>query len=61
MVIMPEGDAIRKAVKWVSAELSENPGKPLPGLVEKAVFIYDLSPKDADFLFKFFRESQAGA
>ena len=56
--IMPEGESLRKAVKWISGELQENPDQPVQKLVEKAVFLYDLSPKDSDFLIRFIRESK---
>ncbi len=56
--VMPEGEALRKAVKWVSAELQDNPQQSLLHLVNRAVFLFDLSPKDSDFLLKFFRESK---
>ncbi len=59
--VMPEGEAIRKAVKWVSAEMRENPDKPLAALADKAVFLFDLSPKDGEFLIKFFRDSREHA
>lgn len=54
--IMPESENVQKAIKWVSANLEEN-NQPLQKLVEKAVFKFDLSPKDTDFLTGFFRES----
>lgn len=56
--IMPESENVQKAIKWVSANLEEN-NQPLQKLVEKAVFKFDLSPKDTDFLTKFFRESNS--
>jgi len=55
--IMPESEHVQKAIKWVSTNLEE--GKPLQKLVEQAVFKFDLSPKDTDFLNNFFRESQS--
>lgn len=58
--LMPEGDAIRRAIKWVSGELQENPQKSAQKLVNDAVMRFDLSPKDADFLSDFFRKRQAG-
>jgi hypothetical protein len=57
--IMPESEHVQKAIKWVSANLAED-NQPLPKLIEKAVFKFDLSPKDTEFLTNFFRESQAG-
>ncbi len=52
--IMPEGENIKKAVKWISSSLQEKNAEPLTILIENAVFKFDLSPKDADFLTGFF-------
>ena len=54
--IMPEGESIRKAVKWISGELQDNPNKSLQKLVNDAVMRFDLSPKDAEFLTSFYRK-----
>jgi hypothetical protein len=54
--IMPEGDEIRNAIKWVSMNLEENADQPMSKLVEKAVFKFDLSPADSEFLMNFFRK-----
>ena len=52
--LLPEGEDIRRAVKWVSSNLQENPGQPVQPLVHEAIFKFDLSPKDADFLIGFY-------
>jgi len=54
--ILPEGEDLRRAIKWVSGNLQEGPGKPIPQLVEEATFKFDLSPKDSEFLMVFFRQ-----
>jgi hypothetical protein len=54
--IMPQGEDIRKAVKWISEERQSHPGKKIAKLVEEASVKFDLSPADGEFLFKFFRE-----
>ncbi|MGV8073183.1 MAG: hypothetical protein AB2L11_01285 [Syntrophobacteraceae bacterium] len=54
--VMPEGEAIRRAVKWVSSESTEHPDKPVQKIVNEAVLRFDLSPKDAEFLMRFCRE-----
>ena len=54
--VMPEGEAIRKAVKWISAHLEEKPGSPPQKLVQDAVLRFDLSPKEAEFLIEFYRK-----
>lgn len=53
---MPEGDEIRNAIKWVSQNLEDNASQPISKLVEKAVFKFDLSPADSEFLMNFFRK-----
>jgi hypothetical protein len=57
-MIMPEGEAIRKAVKWISDELKENPNKSLQKLANSAVLRFDLSPKEAEFLTEFYRKDK---
>ncbi|GAB4490219.1 MAG: hypothetical protein OHK006_22830 [Thermodesulfovibrionales bacterium] len=52
MSILPEGEQLRKAVKWLTDELAEHPGTPLYGLVEKACLKFDLGPKDEEFLLR---------
>jgi hypothetical protein len=59
--IMPEGEAIRNAVKWISAELQKDPQKPLKKLINDAVSRFDLSPKDADFLSGFYSKDKTNA
>jgi hypothetical protein len=56
---MPEGDAIRRAVKWISAHLEEKPGLSSQKLVQDAVLRFDLSPKEAEFLLEFYRKVKA--
>ncbi|SNB46305.1 hypothetical protein [Geobacter sp. DSM 9736] len=52
--LLPEGEDLRRAVKWVSENLKEDPDR-LPGpLVRKAIFKFDLSPRDGEFLVRFF-------
>ena len=52
--IMPEGEDLRRAIKWISAYREDKPDAPLRKLVDEAVFKFDLSPLDAEFLTKFF-------
>ena len=56
MTIQPEGENIRKAVKWISEERKYNPDAKPVKLVEEACLKFDLSPKDADFLTRFVLE-----
>ncbi len=57
--ILPEGEQFRKAVKWISDMRSENPAAGLGKLIEEACFKFDLPPKEADSLMRFFTEGGA--
>lgn len=56
MSILPEGEQLRRAVKWISNERQEHPGTSLFKLVEKACLKFDLSPKDGEVLMHFFTD-----
>ena len=57
--IMPKGEKIRKAVKWISDMLQEdgrsNPMKLIPIASTK----FNLSPKEEDFLVSFYSQDQS--
>jgi hypothetical protein len=55
---MPQGEDLRKAVKWISEERQSSPAKNIAKLVEEASVKFDLSPADGEFLFKFFKEQK---
>lgn len=57
--IMPDGEEIKQAIKWMSAQLEEKNNEPLSMLIEDAVFKFNLSPKEADFLTRFFGKRNA--
>jgi len=52
--VLPEGEDLRRAIKWISGSLQDSPDGPISVLVNEAVFKFDLSPKDADFLIAFY-------
>ena len=54
--IQPEGEEIRKAIKWISDNLNE--GKKKSKLIEEAAIKFDLSPAQTDFLINFFSKKQ---
>jgi len=54
--LLPEGEDLRRAVKWISDGRLDDPARPVQRLVQEAIFKFDLSPKDAEFLHAFFRE-----
>jgi len=54
--IVPAGEDIRRAVRWISENLAENPDQSRIKLIEQAVFRFDLSPLDTEFLINFFHK-----
>ena len=57
--IQPEGEDIRKAVKWISEERKYGTGKTFLKLIEEAGLKFDLSPMDTEYLINFFRKEQS--
>ncbi len=57
--IMPEGASVRKAVQWICKMREEEGKTPLATLIEQASLRFNLSPKDGDFLNRFFSEQQS--
>jgi len=55
--ILPEGAAVRKAVQWVS-KMREEGNTPLAKLIEQACVRFNLSPKDCEFMHRFFAEGK---
>jgi hypothetical protein len=54
--IQPQGEEIRKAVKWISEERQEGTALDDNRLVEQAAVKFNLSPKEVEFLAKFVKE-----
>ncbi len=54
--ILPEGEDLRKATRWISEERSAYPQKTATELIEEACLKFDLSPMDAEFIQRFVRE-----
>jgi len=52
--ILPEGEALRRAVKWISTQLQQDTNAHKLQLVEQAVFRFNLSPKEAEFLYQLY-------
>ena len=53
--VEPESENVRKAVQWISDKRQYEEGGPLATLVEEASERFNLSPKDEEFLFRFFK------
>ena len=53
---MPEGEDIKRAIKWISLRREESPEMPMVKLIEEAAFQFDLSPLDQELLAGFFQK-----
>ena len=47
---------IKQAVKWIEDQLADNPGADRTTLVDEASRRFDLTPLDADFLYRHLAE-----
>jgi hypothetical protein len=56
--IQPEGEDLRKAVKWISEERKYGSQKKAGKLIEEACLKFNLSPMDAEYLAKFLRKDK---
>ena len=54
--IMPEGTRVRNAVKCISDKIQIEDGGDIRSLIREAVNKFDLSPKETDYLYHFYRE-----
>jgi hypothetical protein len=54
MSILPEGEQLRRAVRWISEERQEKKDANLAKLIDEACVKFDLSPTDSEFLIRFF-------
>jgi len=50
MTMQPEGDNLRKAVKWISETLKYEPGKSRATVIQEACLKFDLTPMDSEYL-----------
>jgi hypothetical protein len=57
--VQPEGEDLRKAVKWISDERQYGEEKTLLKLIEEASLKFDLSPMDAEYLVNFFMKEKS--
>jgi hypothetical protein len=56
--VQPEGEDLRRAVKWISEERKFNPEAQTSKLIEEACLKFDLSPMDAEYLLKTLKQKQ---
>jgi hypothetical protein len=59
MGILPEGEQLRRAVKWISDERLLDSGVSRKKLIGEACLKFDLPPKDAEFLMSYFADKNS--
>ena len=55
--LLPRGEGLRRAIRWLSAQLRENPSVSRTKLVEEAGLRFDLSPLEVEFLMMNWRSA----
>jgi hypothetical protein len=56
--IIPKGENIRRALKWISDNQLEDKKKPVSRLIQEAGLKFNLSPNEEAYLEKFYRENK---
>lgn len=56
MSLLPEGENVRRAVKWISQRLQDDPKAEVRPLVNEAITRFDLTPKESAELLDFYKD-----
>ncbi|HEY6104739.1 MAG TPA: hypothetical protein VIV59_02060 [Anaeromyxobacteraceae bacterium] len=48
--VLPHGESLRRALRWLDGEVKERPTAPRGKLVDEAAARFDLSPLEVEFL-----------
>jgi hypothetical protein len=54
--VQPQGEALKKAIEWVSEQRRKFPDTSVTRLANDASLQFDLSPKDSEFLLRFVKK-----
>ncbi|HET7755358.1 MAG TPA: hypothetical protein VFK85_15725 [Anaeromyxobacteraceae bacterium] len=55
--IMPEGEGIRRALRWLSDRRLDDPSAPRMRLIDEAATRFDLTPVEVEFLVTNWKEA----
>jgi len=58
MNILPKGEELRRAVKWIADKIKDNTDKPITELIAEVSLKYNLSPLDQEFLVRFYVDGE---
>jgi len=53
--LLPEGEELRRAARWVADRLQHVSDQPRRKILEQATFKFNLSPRETELLLDFFR------
>jgi hypothetical protein len=56
--IVPKGESIRQALKWISDNRLNDEKKPISQLIQEAGMKFNLSPNEEVFLVNFYKENK---
>ena len=54
--IMPESEALKRAVKWISEQLKSDENQSVKRLINEAILRFDLDPKQSNYLYHFYQK-----
>ncbi len=58
--VQPQGEALKKAIEWISEQRKKDPDANRAKLANDAALQFDLSPKDSEFLLRFVKQEGNG-
>jgi hypothetical protein len=58
MTILPQGEDVRRAIKWISEMRQSDPQVDSRKLVEQACLQFNLSPTESEFLERWLEENK---
>lgn len=56
MSLLPEGEALRNAIKWISEECKRQPDQKMSARINAACTRFDLQPNEGEFLLRFYQK-----
>ena len=57
--VIPQSESLKRAVKWISNYLKDDPEINKWKVIQDAVLRFDLSPRDEQFLYNFYKNSES--
>jgi hypothetical protein len=58
MSVLPEGERLRRALRWIADRRLEKPDAPAVRLIDEAALRFDLTPVECEFLLELNRKSR---